>query len=171
MGGSGASLGGKRKAAGSGSNAAFRDILAAKPAITKNKNPTKSEKLKAKNGSSELQETPTDARRGKGDLKAQRADNSKSLPGKKTSKKNDIDDIFATTKQVKAANAAKEEDARQEMEQLEAQRRVHPPAFESLSNTSREKTDDGLFIYSDKEMKVGLGADTANCPFDCWCCY
>jgi hypothetical protein len=31
--------------------------------------------------------------------------------------------------------------------------------------------DDGLFIYSDKEMNVGLGKDTKDCPFDCWCCY
>lgn len=36
----------------------------------------------------------------------------------------------------------------------------------------RRKTDDGLHIYTDKELRIGEGeGDTPDCPFDCWCCY
>ncbi|GAA5886034.1 hypothetical protein JCM3774_001471 [Rhodotorula dairenensis] len=35
----------------------------------------------------------------------------------------------------------------------------------------RQKTDDGLPIYSTSELKIGLGGDTPLCPFDCTCCF
>ncbi|KAJ3261715.1 hypothetical protein HK103_004666 [Boothiomyces macroporosus] len=37
---------------------------------------------------------------------------------------------------------------------------------------SREQTEDGLPIYLDTELNVGLdGGDTPQCPFDCQCCF
>ncbi|KWU40995.1 hypothetical protein RHOSPDRAFT_27929 [Rhodotorula sp. JG-1b] len=33
----------------------------------------------------------------------------------------------------------------------------------------RQKTEDGLPIYSTSELKIGLGGDTPLCPFDCTC--
>ncbi|GAA5993808.1 hypothetical protein JCM10908_000673 [Rhodotorula pacifica] len=35
----------------------------------------------------------------------------------------------------------------------------------------RQKTDDGLPIYSTSELKIGLGGETPLCPFDCTCCF
>ncbi|POY72159.1 hypothetical protein BMF94_4796 [Rhodotorula taiwanensis] len=35
----------------------------------------------------------------------------------------------------------------------------------------RQKTDDGLPIYNESELKIGLGGDTPLCPFDCTCCF
>ena len=40
-----------------------------------------------------------------------------------------------------------------------------------LKSKTREMTDDGFYIYSDAEMKVGQGGDTDQCPFDCDCCF
>ena len=35
----------------------------------------------------------------------------------------------------------------------------------------RKKTDDGYDIYHEDELRIGLGGDTADCPFDCTCCF
>ncbi|GAA6028584.1 hypothetical protein JCM8097_007294 [Rhodosporidiobolus ruineniae] len=39
------------------------------------------------------------------------------------------------------------------------------------SRGTRRKTDDGLPIFSESELKIGLGGDTELCPFDCQCCF
>lgn len=36
--------------------------------------------------------------------------------------------------------------------------------------SSGARTEDGLPIYSVEELKIGLGGDTPECPFDCHCC-
>ncbi|KAG4305806.1 hypothetical protein PORY_000716, partial [Pneumocystis oryctolagi] len=33
-----------------------------------------------------------------------------------------------------------------------------------------KKTEEGFTIYSEKELKIGRGKDTPECPFDCDCC-
>ena len=35
----------------------------------------------------------------------------------------------------------------------------------------RKKTEDGLPVFYDSELKIGLGKDTPDCPFDCDCCF
>jgi tyrosyl-tRNA synthetase len=50
------------------------------------------------------------------------------------------------------------------------------PVDEEFADTRNKKskrplTDDGLPIYSDKDMRIGTGGDTAECPFDCDCCF
>lgn len=42
--------------------------------------------------------------------------------------------------------------------------------FTDSRGTTRRKTDDGLTIYSESELKLGQGGDTPLCPFDCDCC-
>lgn len=32
-------------------------------------------------------------------------------------------------------------------------------------------TEEGYRIYTDKELKMNQGGETADCPFDCKCCY
>ncbi|ORY74043.1 hypothetical protein BCR35DRAFT_306819 [Leucosporidium creatinivorum] len=39
------------------------------------------------------------------------------------------------------------------------------------SRGTRRRTDDGLAIYDIAELKIGLGGDTPECPFDCQCCF
>ncbi|BGP33405.1 hypothetical protein JCM10296v2_005205 [Rhodotorula toruloides] len=39
------------------------------------------------------------------------------------------------------------------------------------SRGNRKRTEDGLPIYSEAELKIGFGGDTPLCPFDCDCCY
>ncbi|CAH7683533.1 hypothetical protein PPACK8108_LOCUS22242 [Phakopsora pachyrhizi] len=39
------------------------------------------------------------------------------------------------------------------------------------SRGNRAKTDDGLYIYSIEELRIGLGGETPECPFDCNCCF
>jgi hypothetical protein len=36
---------------------------------------------------------------------------------------------------------------------------------------NRRKTEDGLPVYYDTELNIGLGKDTPDCPFDCDCCF
>lgn len=40
-----------------------------------------------------------------------------------------------------------------------------------LKRKTRPLTQDGLPIYSPKELKIGMGGGTDLCPFDCNCCY
>lgn len=93
--------------------------------------------------------------------------------GKKAKKGSAIDDIFASTKTVKAATAVEEEAKKKEEEEIAKLVSEHPPEFEKLGKGGRTQTSDpdALFVYSDKEMKIGLGKETKDCPFDCWCCY
>ena len=40
-----------------------------------------------------------------------------------------------------------------------------------LFKPQRKMTEDGLPVYKEDELKIGLGKDTEDCPFDCDCCY
>lgn len=40
-----------------------------------------------------------------------------------------------------------------------------------LKRKTRSLTEDGLPIFSPKELKIGMGGGTDLCPFDCNCCY
>ena len=40
-----------------------------------------------------------------------------------------------------------------------------------MGSKVRPLTDDGLPVYSAQEMKIGMGGDTDQCPFDCACCF
>lgn len=31
--------------------------------------------------------------------------------------------------------------------------------------------EDGLPIYTEASLQINEGGDTAECPFDCWCCF
>lgn len=40
----------------------------------------------------------------------------------------------------------------------------------NVKNQNRKFTEDGLPIYTEKELGLGKGGDTELCPFDCDCC-
>lgn len=39
------------------------------------------------------------------------------------------------------------------------------------TGASRKYTEEGYRIYSEDELKIRGGGDTADCPFDCSCCF
>ena len=42
---------------------------------------------------------------------------------------------------------------------------------DELFKPQRKMTEDGLPVYKEDELNIGLGKDTEDCPFDCDCCY
>ena len=46
-----------------------------------------------------------------------------------------------------------------------------PDKKEADKKKPRKYTEDGLKIYTMDELKIGLGGDTPDCPFDCNCCF
>ena len=36
---------------------------------------------------------------------------------------------------------------------------------------NRRYTEEGWPIYSEEELNLGKGGETADCPFDCQCCF
>lgn len=40
-----------------------------------------------------------------------------------------------------------------------------------INRKTRALTEDGLPIFTPKELKIGLGGGTDLCPFDCNCCF
>jgi hypothetical protein len=41
----------------------------------------------------------------------------------------------------------------------------------STKNDSLDYTEEGWRIYTPDELGIGKGGDTAECPFDCKCCF
>ncbi|KAJ3074201.1 hypothetical protein HDU98_011858 [Podochytrium sp. JEL0797] len=40
------------------------------------------------------------------------------------------------------------------------------------TSSSSKRTDDGLRVFYNTDLQIGTGnGDTAQCPFECWCCY
>ena len=85
---------------------------------------------------------------------------------KKTAKvniKGDLDALFKT--KSKAIKKVKKEEPK------------NKTAPKKLADAADEKskpiryTEDGLRIYTEEELKIGQGGDTADCPFDCNCCF
>ena len=82
--------------------------------------------------------------------------------------KDEIDDIFAAAKQKKSPSGGSEEKKKVSVP------RPEDDSFSDIRGTKRKKrplTEDGLPIYTAKEMGMGKGGDTEQCPFDCDCCF
>ncbi|SCV70471.1 BQ2448_1865 [Microbotryum intermedium] len=43
--------------------------------------------------------------------------------------------------------------------------------FRDSRGDTRKRTEEGYPIYDTKELKIGLGGGTPDCPFDCQCCF
>ena len=41
----------------------------------------------------------------------------------------------------------------------------------SRKNDSLDFTEEGWKVYTSEELNLGKGGDTADCPFDCNCCF
>ncbi|KAI9105841.1 hypothetical protein DFS34DRAFT_644646 [Phlyctochytrium arcticum] len=42
---------------------------------------------------------------------------------------------------------------------------------DSRGMVAKRRTDDGYKLFTTEELGIGKGADTPQCPFQCWCCY
>lgn len=102
--------------------------------------------------------------------KTKRNDDTEKQDKKSTKVSNEIDDLFASKKKV----------APVEEVPVPKPVKIAPPKVDDdddfgdsrgLKKRKRPTTEEGYPIYTDKEMKIGLGGDTPDCPFDCWCCY
>ncbi|KAG2178900.1 hypothetical protein INT43_001747, partial [Umbelopsis isabellina] len=58
-----------------------------------------------------------------------------------------------------------------------SKKRAAPPKIadddgfsDSRGKKSKRMTDDGYPLYDVKDLNIGLGGDTPECPFDCTCC-
>jgi hypothetical protein len=90
-------------------------------------------------------------------------------PSTSNREKNEIDELFASRPKSK------------EPTHIEKPKKnpVIPPAVDKEDWTDskgerrkrRPATEEGYPIYSVQEMKIGLGGDTPDCPFDCQCCF
>ena len=48
----------------------------------------------------------------------------------------------------------------------------HPQAIvDKKKKKEKRKRVDGLRIFTEEELKIGQGGGTADCPFDCDCCF
>lgn len=90
----------------------------------------------------------------------------------------ELDQIFAQKKES-AGSQKKKESARalQKKEPASLQKphskEAHPAYSirkESTKNRA-EYTAEGFRIYTAEELNVGKGGSTAECPFDCSCCF
>lgn len=84
---------------------------------------------------------------------------------------NEIDELFTkrTVKKVLTSNPA----STQPIAASKPSQIKDEPIADTRGTRKRARplTDDGLPIYTDKEMRIGQGGSTAECPFDCSCCY
>ncbi|GLD95716.1 hypothetical protein PINS_up004394 [Pythium insidiosum] len=102
----------------------------------------------------------------------------------------DIDDLFQSLKtkkqeSEKAAELKKRDEelqkrkARKEREQLDDEikrleaQNTNVTAMQGQNPDPRpvRYDEDGLPIYTEASLQIGKGGDTADCPFDCWCCF
>ncbi|CAM0141031.1 unnamed protein product [Umbelopsis sp. WA50703] len=93
----------------------------------------------------------------------------------KESESSDENDQAETASSSKAA----EEVVFAELAAVKAsKKRAAPPKIadddgfsDSRGKKSKRMTDDGYPLYDVKDLNIGLGGDTPDCPFDCTCCY
>lgn len=108
----------------------------------------------------------------------------KSLPtstSKKTKKatlqasilKAEIDDLFSKklNRDIKEAAEEKEKKKKPETKKNKISEIDSFGDVRGLHKRPTRLTEDGLPIWTDKEMKIGLGGGTPECPFDCDCCF
>ena len=75
--------------------------------------------------------------------------------------KNDLDVMFKS----KASKSIKKKD------KPPIQQVVQPTKVQKEKKQKPRKYVDGLPVYTEEELNIGKGGNTADCPFDCECCF
>ena len=88
------------------------------------------------------------------------------------SAKSEIDDLFAKVKKVKPDNnKTKIKPKTTSVVQTPKDGGSSGDLLGKGKKTLRKFTEEGWPIYTEEELKIGKGGDTALCPFDCECCF
>ena len=87
-----------------------------------------------------------------------------------------LDSLFKSAseqlKEAKAKRAAQLASAQDAVAAEKALRRLQRKELrESEPKPVRFDSDSGLNIYREADLRIGLGGGTADCPFDCNCCF
>ena len=85
-------------------------------------------------------------------------------------KKQEVKEVEATEKPAAEITEAKK--AKLQKKLLKIQRKQAQEERRQEEGAGKRKvTADGYKVYSLEELNVGKGGDTADCPFDCDCCF
>ncbi|KNA21150.1 hypothetical protein SOVF_045920 [Spinacia oleracea] len=130
--------------------------------------------------SNAAQEKPSNS--SKKAVKVSTASNDKSnaareKPSTSSKKADEIDDIFASLKRKKSEQEKAEKSSNKNEKPLKIKKKLKRSLKENEAlnpdSKPRRRTNDGLVIYSEEELKVNSqeGGNTGLCPFDCSCCF
>jgi hypothetical protein len=90
-----------------------------------------------------------------------------------------VDDIFAALAANKAGKSKNSKVIASDTEKESKKPKKKSPSstLDLYNDVTGEKTAkkrrvvDGFKIYTEEELQIGQGGDTADCPFDCKCCF
>ncbi|OQR95363.1 hypothetical protein THRCLA_07933 [Thraustotheca clavata] len=101
----------------------------------------------------------------------------------KADAKMELDALFSNLKTKKKQKQAADEAELKRLDQERAEMQAYRKKLEKLENEHKAKNNDtsnpqpvrydadGLPIYTEAALRINQGGDTADCPFDCWCCF
>jgi len=82
--------------------------------------------------------------------------------------KSEIDALFSKVKKPKPAAKS----SPKKIEKAPKGSAADPLGKGQVEVKARKRTEEGWPIYTEEELKLGDGGgDTADCPFDCQCCF
>jgi len=87
----------------------------------------------------------------------------------------EIDDLFASASAKKKQKRKAEEGEREKFN--ERKRKNKKYKGEGVENEQNDlkpvrfDNESGLPVYTEESLRIGQGGGTADCPFDCTCCY
>ena len=86
--------------------------------------------------------------------------------------KEEMESIFDKLKNSKSEGKQISKNDKSEVKNklIRSAKRTKNELKEKRKKVKRE-TEDGIRIYSEKELKIGEGGNTSQCPFDCDCCF
>ena len=88
------------------------------------------------------------------------------LKKKKEEKKKAIEEQEEEKKQVENKKRKLNQEIQKVLKQSEAKKKQQNPQPKLL-----RYDPDGLPIYTEESLRIDTGGETADCPFDCWCCF
>ncbi|KAF0702406.1 hypothetical protein AaE_015953 [Aphanomyces astaci] len=101
----------------------------------------------------------------------------------KQSAKHQLDALFSGIKAKKQQKIDEDNAVRRQEDKELAEKRAYRKHLEALEAEHKQKNNDssdprpvrydadGLPIYSEESLRLNQGGETADCPFDCWCCF
>jgi hypothetical protein len=96
------------------------------------------------------------------------------IPADPAEAKQAIDDLFARHETKKTPLPLVENPPKSGKKKKQSSRdaaKEDDAFFDTRGEAATRKVVDGLKVYSLEELGIGKGGDTADCPFDCDCCF